>query len=122
MPQARRCETSPSLQMQIKSGRVHVFASMREAHGDMRLVGPLVIRKSRVTVDAKHRAPRRPRIGDEMRRDRIQRPGEVGDKTQDWLSDMSFVFVLVGQKPVAIVIALEAGQEAEKFGSEVRRH
>jgi hypothetical protein len=35
---------------------------------------------------------------------------------------VDFVFVLVGEEPVSIVVALEASQETKKFGGEVCRH
>jgi hypothetical protein len=35
---------------------------------------------------------------------------------------MSLVFIFVREEPVTVVVALEAGQETEEFGSEVGRH
>jgi hypothetical protein len=35
---------------------------------------------------------------------------------------MDFVFFFVREEPVAVVIALEASQEAEEFGSEIGWH
>ena len=62
------------------------------------------------------------RIGDQMRRDLVQRRSEIGDELQRWLADAGLVFVFVGQEPVAIVVALQASEEAEEFGSEVGGH
>ena len=57
-----------------------------------------------------------------MRRDVVQRPGELGDEMQRRLVRDGFVFVLVAVKPVAIIVALEASQKTKKFGSKVSRH
>ncbi len=57
--------------MQVEARRVNVLAPVGKAHGDVRLVGTLIRGKSRVAVDAEHRAARWTRIGDEMRRDFI---------------------------------------------------
>ena len=69
MPQAARGETATGFKMKIKAGRVNVFASMGEAHGDVRFVGTLVVGESCVAVDAKHGTARRARIGDQIRRE-----------------------------------------------------
>jgi len=113
MPQARRGETSTGLKVEIKAGRVNVLASMGKPHGDMCFIRTFVMGKSRVAIDAKHGAARWPGIGNQMRRNLGQRRGEVGDEAQDRLADRGFPFFFVRQKPVAIVVALEAGQKAK---------
>lgn len=122
MPQAGRGETSAGLKVEIKAGRVDIFAAMGEAHGDMRFVRTLVMGESRVTVDAKHGASRGAGIGDEMRRKFRQGYCKVGDETQDRLAHARFPFVLVGLEPLALIVALEATEKLEKLGSEVSGH
>ena len=63
-PQAARGETPHRFKMEVKARRVNVFASMRKAHGDVCLVGTLVMRESHVAVDAKQGTARGARIGD----------------------------------------------------------
>lgn len=95
--------------MEIKAGRVDVFASVGETHRNVRLVGTLVMGKSRVTIDAKHGTARWAGIGDEMWRNLAQWRRKIRDKPQDWLAHAGFPFFFVSQKPVAIIVALEAG-------------
>jgi hypothetical protein len=33
-----------------------------------------------------------------------------------------FVFFFVGEKPVPVIVALQARKKTEEFGSEIRRH
>jgi len=122
MPQPAGSEAAAGLKMQVETGRVNVFASMGKPHGDVCFVGTLVMGESRVAVDSKHRAARRAGIGDEMRSNFGQGRGEVGDKTQDGLAHRGFPLFFVGQEPVAIVVALEAGEKPKEFGGEVNGH
>src|SRR5260370_40276797 len=66
MPQARCGETSTRFKMEIKAGRVNVLASMGKAHGDVSFLRTLVMGKSRVAIDAKHRAARGAGVGHEI--------------------------------------------------------
>lgn len=54
MPKTAGGETSAGLQVQIKSGRVNIFSRVGEAHGDVRFVGALVVRETRVAINAEH--------------------------------------------------------------------
>src|ERR1700752_4051472 len=108
--------------MKIKAGRVNVFTAMRKTHSDMRLVGALVGRESHIAIDAKQGTARGARIGIEMRRYFVQRRCEIGNKAQCWLADRSLEFILVGQEPFAIVVALEPGEKAKEFRRKVGGH
>jgi len=122
MPQARRGETTGGLEMEVKTGRMNVLAAMGKSHGDVCFVGTLVVGKSGVAVNAEHGTARRARIGDEMRSNFIQGRREVGDEPQDWLAHAGFPLFFVGLKPVAIIVVLEASEEAEEVGGEVNGH
>jgi len=67
VPEAGRGETSTGLEVEIKAGRVNVFAAMGKAHGDVRFVWAFVVGESRVAVNAKHGATRGAGVGDEIR-------------------------------------------------------
>src|SRR5690242_828779 len=101
---------------------MHIFAAVRKAHGKVRFIGTLVRREARVAVDAKQRSARGPRIGHQVRRDVIERSCEIGDKAQCGLMGVGFIFVFVGKKPFAVVVALEPSEETEKVRSEIRGH
>ena len=108
--------------MEIEPRRVHVFSAMGEAHGEVRLVGALVGGEAGVAINAKQRSAGAARVGNEMRSDLVQRAREVRDELQRGLAYMSLVFIFVREEPVTVVVAPQAGQEAEEFGSEVGRH
>src|SRR5215469_7866153 len=108
--------------MQIEARGVDVFAAMGEFHGDVRFVRTLVGRKARIAVNAEQRSAGRARIGDQIRRDVVEDCREICDEPNGWLVCMSFVFIFVRLKPLAIVVALEALEEVEEVGSEVGRH
>src|SRR5438045_3824316 len=95
---------------------MHVTPGVRELHGDMRFVGPLVGRESRIAVDAKHRAT------GQVRADLMQRAGEISEKAQHWLAHYLFVFFFVPQKPIAPVVALQSLEKTKQIFSEISRH
>src|SRR5207302_3558681 len=108
--------------MEIETWRVHIFAAMGEAHGEMRFVGPLVGGKAGVAINAKQGSAGAARVGSQMPREIVERTCEIRDELQRGLSGVSFVFIFVREEPIAVVIALQASQEAEKFGSEIGWH
>lgn len=122
MPQARRGETSSRLKMEIIAGRMNVFSAMGKSHGGVRFVGTLVMRKSRVAVNAEHGTARRARICDKVRRDFRKWRSEICDETQDGLANAGFPFFFVLLEPVATVVALETGEKTEKIGTEISGH
>jgi hypothetical protein len=122
MPEARGGETAPGLEVKIEARGVDVLATMRKAHGDVPFVGTLVGREASVAVDAEKGSANAARIGDEVRRDFVQRRGEVGDEADRGFAGVGFVFVLVRLEPFALVVALETSEEAEEIGSKVRGH
>src|ERR1700722_11001351 len=108
--------------MQVKTRGVHIFAPVREAHREVRLVGTFVARKSRIAIDAKQRSARRTSIGHQVRADFTQWHGEIADEPQRRLSCRGFELLFVSEEPVTIIAPLEAGEKAKKFGREVSRH
>ena len=122
MPEPTGGETSARLKVEIEAGGVDVFPAMREPHGDVSFIGPLVGGKASVAVDAEQGSAGGAGIGDQVWTDFVEWAGEFGDELDGGLVGAGFVFVFVRLEPVAIVIALEAGEEAEEVGSEVRRH
>jgi len=122
MPQARGGKTASGFDVEIEAGGVNVFASVRETHRNVRFVRPLVRRKAGVAVDAEQRAASRARIGYEVGRDFVEGRGEVGYESYGRLMGNGLVFILVRQKPVAIIVAFQTCEESEQVGSEVRWH
>ena len=122
MPQTRRREASCRFEMEIKPGRVHALAAMREAHGQMRLVGALIRGEARVAVDSKQRSADTARIRNKMRSEAVQGTRKIRYELQRRLAKMPLVFILVGKKPVTVIVSLEACQKAEKFRCEVGGH
>src|SRR5579864_7874492 len=108
--------------MQIKAGGVHIFAAMRKAHGEVRFVGTLVGGKSHIAINAEQRSAGAARVGRQMRRDLVQRACEIRNELQRGLAEMALIFFFVREEPVAVVVALQAGEETEEFGSEIGWH
>ena len=108
--------------MQIETGRVHVFATMGEAHCEMGFVWPLVGRETGIAVDTKQRSTRAARVGPEMWCDFVERRCKIGNELDRGLTRTPLVFIFVGQKPITIVVALEPGEKAKEFGSKVGGH
>ena len=119
MPQPAGREASPGFEMEIETRGVHVLAAMREAHGKMRFIGTLVGGKAGVAIDAKQRSAGAARVSDQMRRDVIEWPAKIGDELDRGLARAGLIVLFVGEKPVTVILALEASQEAEEFGSEI---
>lgn len=122
VPQPRGCEAASGLQVKVEPGRVYVFAAMREAHGEVCFVGTLVGGKSGIAVYAKQRSAGAARIGEQIGRDLVQPSGEIGNKLNRGSMGAGEVFLLVRLEPLALVVPLEAREEAEEVGSEVRGH
>src|SRR5262249_35049189 len=80
---------------------------------------------ARVPVDAEEGTTARPRVGAEVRTDLLQ-PGREGvDERQRRIEQLLFVAVLVGRKPLAVVVRAQIGEEREELGPErrlFRRH
>ena len=122
MPEAGGGKTSSGLKVEIEAGGVDIFAAMREAHGDVGFVRTFIGSEPGVAVDAKQGTAGGTGIGDEVWGDLVERGSKVGDELQRWLVDAGIVFVFVGLEPIAVVVALEAGEEAEQVGREVPGH
>ena len=52
----------------------------------------------------------------------MQRCAEIGDEANRGLMGNRFIFIFVGVKSVAIVVALQASEKTEEIGREVGRH
>src|ERR1700733_8358934 len=88
----------------------------------MRLVRLFIGRKALYTVNAKKRSTRASGIVHQVRRNFIQRRGEVGDELDGGLARAALVLFLSSLKPFAIIVALEPSQKTEEVGSEMRGH
>ena len=88
----------------------------------MRLVWTLVGGESGVPVNTEQRSAGAARVGKKMRRDLVQRACAIRDELQRWLANMALIFIFVREEPVTIVVALQTGEEAEEFRSEVGWH
>src|SRR3984885_3886221 len=88
----------------------------------MRLVRLFIGRKARVAINAKQRSTRASGIGHQVRRNFIQRRSKVGDELDRRLARAALVLFFASLKPFAIIVALEASQKTEEFGSEMRGH
>src|SRR5438270_12700362 len=99
--------------MKIESRRMHVFSAMRKSHCQVGLVRTLIGRKPRVAVNAEQRSTRRPRVGNKIRTDLVQRSREVADELDRRLMRARLVLVLMFQEPLAIVVALESREKSK---------
>jgi hypothetical protein len=92
--------------------RAFVFAetAMWENRGHMRLVRALVLRESRIAIDAiQARSGRGLDFGREAGKFRRQK----FHKFFHWLPDGLFVLFLMRKEPIAVVVPLQGSEEAE---------
>jgi len=122
VPEARGGKTPSGLEVEIKAGGVDIFATVREAHGDVGLVWTLIGGESGVAVDAEQGTAGGAGIGDEVGSDLVEWGSKFGDELQCGLVGTGLVFVFVRLEPLAVVVAPEAAEEAEQVGGEVPGH
>src|SRR5262249_20939986 len=115
-PRARAHETPPPFQVEIVAGAFDLLPS-GEAEPESRvgLVGRLVTREARITIDAEERAARRPRVGDDVGADRTQLRRDRRDEREERLSHLSEISVLVPVEPVTLVVFAQFLEEAKEL-------
>ena len=121
MPDPAAGEDFARRQVQVEAGRVHVLGLLvLEPDARRGLVRRLVLREARVAVDAEQRAADAPGVGPQVRADLAQVRLEVLDEGERRLEHVGLVAVLVGVEPLAVVVLLQVGEEAEQLASERR--
>jgi hypothetical protein len=91
---------------------------MPELDPRMGLVGALVRREADVPVDAEQGAADWTWIRPEVGADLPQGLFKIGDEALQRLTDLVFVAILVGQKPLPAVVPLQFSEELKELPSE----
>src|SRR5262249_49333365 len=102
--------------VEIQAGAAMLFEAARLENGrDMGLVRALVGAEADIAIDAVDGAPRLPR---DLGRNRFQLAPKREHQFHHGRFDLVLVNVLVLQKPLTVVVALQAAQELQRFRRE----
>src|SRR5262245_62943181 len=107
-------ETTFRLEVQIEARPLLAAALVKEERRGRRLGRFLVLRETRVAVNAEHRPAGRLRIGDEIRTDSEQPRSKRGDEGEQRVAHVGDIAVLVRVEPFLLVVGFQLPQEIEK--------
>ena len=80
----------------------------------VRLVGALVLCEAYIAMDAKQRATIGASVGDEARTDLPQVWPNVTDEAQHGIAHIPLIALLVGLKPLAVVVTTQSRKEGKQ--------
>src|SRR5258708_255532 len=93
----------------------------REMSRYVGFIGTLVLRKTRVAVNAEHGPARRAVVHDDILTDAPHGGSKLPDKIQEGIADHLFVAFLIRLEPGPIVVFLQLPKELEKRWGEINR-
>jgi len=89
-------------------------AGMRKVNANVRLERTLVIGEAGVAINAKQGAAGGPRVGDEVRTDRVQMGRKAANERKRRLDNGRLVSRLILREPLAVVVPLYSGRRIQK--------
>src|SRR5262245_54555143 len=121
MPHTTGDKHSPRLEVQVKAGGMHISTCfVTKMCSSVRLVGTLVWREAHIALDAKQRAPIGASVSNEARTDLPQVRPNVTDEAQHGIAHIPLIALLVGVKPLAVVVAAQCRKESKQGCVKVR--